>query len=182
MNMLIRINCFYETNVANKQHIAIDAQPVTENLLELIMSKMRSSAEDIQTALKVIACFGIQAASSVLNALSSTDKFSKKLAMEEAVKDGFVDFDGVYYRFVHDSIRESAYALIGELNVKSYHYEIGIALLPSCMDRANDENNEMLFATLDQINHGAKSMLSSQRQRNSIAHLNLEAGMVSMKG
>ena len=161
----------------------IGAQPVTENVLELITSKMRSAAEDTQTALKVIACFGIKVASSVVNALSSTDAFPKLLpAMKEAVQDGFVDFDGVYYRFVHDSVRQSAYALIDKLNVKSYHYEIGIALLPSCMNPANDENNELLFTTLGQINHGAENMFTSPSQMADVAQLNLQAGVASMKG
>ena len=166
------------------KNIDIAAQPVTDNVLELIMSKMRSVDEDVQTALKVISCFRCRVAASVISALSFTQQFSRlETAMDKALQDGFIDFNGAYYCFVHDSIRESAYALIDESGVKSYHYEIGIALYPSCMkSRANDENNEMLFSTLDQVNYGAESILSSQQQRTSIAQLNLEAGMASLKG
>ena len=159
----------------------IIAKPITNNVLELITSKMHTLTQRLQTALKVASCFGIKVLSSIVKSLSSTQQYSGiQNDMEDAVEDGFIDFDGTHYRFSHDKVRQASYELIGDTVTNQFHFEIGMALYESV---AKDDNvsNEVLFTTVEQINHGEHSLIDDESQRLSIAKLNYEAGLASLK-
>jgi hypothetical protein len=49
------------------------------------------------------------------------------------------------------------------------------------MSQDDDEEEAMLLTTIEQINYGVPSLLSSLEQRTSIARLNYKAGLLSMK-
>jgi predicted ATPase len=161
---------------------SIANQPITGNVLQLISKKMNSLSDDIQNALKVVSCFGVKLLSSIAKDLSGNSPFlNLEHCIDGAVQNGILEFDGVFYRFGHDKIRESAYALMSEDEKVRYHFEIGMSMYYSCCNKGQDEDEEMLFATIEQINHGVPSLLSSPEQQTSIARLNYKAGLASMK-
>jgi predicted ATPase len=161
---------------------SIAAQPITGNVLQLISKKMNSLSNDIQNALKVVSCFGMKLLSSIVKDLSGNSKFQTlQDCIDDAVQHGILEFDGVFYRFGHDKIRESAYALMSEDEKVRYHFDIGMSMYYSSCNKGQEEDEEMLFTTIEQINHGVPSMLSSLEQQTSIARLNYKAGLASMK-
>ena len=156
---------------------AISSQPITDNVLQLITSKMNTLSENAQTALKVASCFGIKVLASVVQSLSDTQQYSSLQAdIDYTVEEGFIDFDGVHYRFAHDKVRQASYELISANDRSQYHFEVGLALVGSCMGQDEYKNNDFLFATVEQLNYGAPSLLNDSNLRTSIARLNYKAG------
>jgi predicted ATPase len=162
---------------------SIAAQPITGNVLQLISKKMNSLSDDIQNALKVVSCFGMKLLSSIVKDLSGKSKKFQNLqhSIDDAVQNRILEFDGVFYRFGHDKIRESAYELMSEDEKVRYHFEIGMSMYSCYMSQDDDEEEAMLLTTIEQINYGVPSLLSSLEQRTSIARLNYKAGLLSMK-
>jgi predicted ATPase len=154
--------------------------PVTNNVLQLIAAKMNSLPNDAQMALKVASCFGIKVLASVIKSLSETDQYSTlQVDIDNAVKEGLIDFDGKCYKFAHDKVREASYELIGDADRKRFHFEIGMAIYSSSVFQ--DDDDDKLFTTAEQINYGVPSLVCGELHRISISKLNHKAGLTSMK-
>jgi predicted ATPase len=86
--------------------------PMTDNVLQLITAKMSTLPMNSQMALKVASCFGIKVLASIVQSLSETDQYSTlQVDIDNAVKEGFIDFDGKHYKFSHDKVREGKWQL-----------------------------------------------------------------------
>jgi predicted ATPase/signal transduction histidine kinase/tRNA A-37 threonylcarbamoyl transferase component Bud32 len=97
-----------------------------------------------------------------------------------ATPDGGTGLEGVIaldswqvsYRFLHDRVQQAAYSLIPEERRPGVHLRIGQLMLSALKSEAR---NEQLFAIAGHLNRGAP-LLGSQRERDELAELNLEAG------
>ena len=139
---------------------------------------MHSLSEDAQAALKIASCFGTTMPAFIVQALSGTRQYSNlQHTVSYAVQEGFIDFDGTNYRFVHDKVKQSAYDLIESSAKDRFHFEIGMALYSSFVSQDDDK----LLTVIEQINYGVPSLLSSPSQRISIAQLNFRAGQLAAK-
>ena len=139
---------------------------------------MHSLSGDIQTALKIASCFGIKVPAFIVDALSGTQQYTNlQQTIKCAVQEGYIDFDGTYYRFAHDKVKQSAYELIESSAKDRFHFEVGMALY-SCFVSQDDDK---LFTVIEQINYGVPSLLSSPSQQISIAKLNYRAGQLAAK-
>lgn len=90
------------------------AEDITDNVLQLLSFKMNGLPGNVQTLLKVMACFGTSTNESVIGYLSESSEYAGvRNGLEGALLDGFIakDKEG-YFKFVHDKIREAAYNLI----------------------------------------------------------------------
>jgi predicted ATPase len=94
----------------------VSSMDVTGNVLYLLSSKMSGLSSNIQSALKVAACFGIKITRSVVATLGTDQEHSDILDnLEQVVKEGFMVKDSTSdFKFVHDKVREAAYSLIPE--------------------------------------------------------------------
>ncbi|KAL3817371.1 hypothetical protein ACHAXA_005006 [Cyclostephanos tholiformis] len=94
----------------------VSSMDITGNVLYILSSKMSGLSSNIQSALKVAACFGIKIKQSVVENLSADpEHLDIRDKFDLVVKEGFMVKGGTLeFKFVHDKVREAAYDLIPE--------------------------------------------------------------------
>lgn len=80
------------------------------------------------------------------------------------------------FRWAHDQIHAAAYELIPANKKISSHLLIGSRIY---MNTQSDQLSEVIFDIVNNMNIGIE-LMTSQEQRNEVAHLNLTAGKKSM--
>jgi predicted ATPase len=162
----------------------IEAQNITDNVVALLLSKLRKLPENTQQLLELAACIG---AEFDLETLAIVFKQSPKTVFQEllaAIQAGLVqpiseldeDLLVQEYRFLHDRVQQAAYALIDELQKQEVHLQIGRNLLEKT---SPEQQAEQLFEIVDHFNYGTE-LITDQLERNEIAKLNLRAGQKAL--
>jgi PAS domain S-box-containing protein len=158
----------------------IDAQNITDNVVELLLSKLKKLPEATQQQLQLAACIG---AEFDLETLAIVCEQSPAIVFQDllaAAQVGFIqpiselDEDLLIqdYKFLHDRVQQAAYALIDEAHKQVVHLQIGRNLLEkTLLERRSDR----LFEIVDHLNHGLE-LVTDQAERDEIARLNLMAG------
>jgi predicted ATPase len=85
----------------------VNIQDVTDNVLQLITSKMSNLEQVDKEILKVASCFGIKVKAAIVKVLSESSRFSG-FALTRAVEQGFMERNGNNYKLVHDKVRGAA--------------------------------------------------------------------------
>jgi histidine kinase len=168
----------------------IQATPITDNVVELMVAKMQKLSESSQQLLKFAACIGNQFDSKTLSIVSKKTQAETSDALWEAVQEGFIlpfgdeykylqiyaqegsDEVAVLYKFLHDRIQQSAYSLISEVDKKQVHLKIGQLLLESTPSELLEDK---IFDIVNQLNMGIE-LITEQEKKDNLAQLNLIAG------
>ncbi|MBD2215101.1 AAA family ATPase [Nostoc linckia FACHB-104] len=162
----------------------IEAQNITDNVVDLLLSKLKKLPEVTQQLLQLAACIGCKFD---LETLAIVCKQSPKIVFQDlltAVQTGFIqplsELDENLlvqeYKFLHDRVQQAAYALIDESQKVGVHLQIGRNLLEKTSPK---QLAERLFEIVDQLNYGTE-LISEQFERNEIAKLNLQAGQKAL--
>ncbi|MGQ4646226.1 AAA family ATPase [Lyngbya aestuarii] len=157
----------------------IQAQNITDNVVELMLLKLWKLPENTQQILRLAACIG---AEFDLETLAIVCKQSLKTVFQNlltAVQAGFIqpiselDEDLLVqdYKFLHDRVQQAAYALIDESQKQVVHLQIGHNLLEKALPELLSQR---LFEIVDHLNHGIE-LVTDQPERDEIAKLNLMA-------
>lgn len=166
----------------------IEAMDITDNVVELMIRKLRKLSDSTQQILQLAACVGN---SFDLPTLSIIYKRSAavtyhdllpaiqeglilpiselKISVEEIRDMRLVTLD---FRFLHDRVQQAAYALIDESCKKTVHLQIGRLLL---QNSSPETLSEQIFEIVDHLNLGIE-LISDESEQNEIAKLNLIAG------
>jgi PAS domain S-box-containing protein len=158
----------------------IEAKNITDNVVELMIDKLKKLPQATQEVLRLAACVG---ADFDLNTLSI---ICEKLPAEifshlvVAIQLGLIlpkcELDENLlvqeYEFLHDRVQQAAYALIDESHRQVVHLQIGRNLLRKT---SPERLSERLFEIVDHLNHGIE-LATAQSERDKIARLNLIAG------
>ncbi|KYG00480.1 protein kinase [Sorangium cellulosum] len=166
----------------------IESRNITDNVVELMIDKLRGLPADTQRALMSASCLGNRfdlGRLAVILEATRGDAHRRLLPalheglivplspMEPAVPDDlaaplvFPD-----YRFLHDRVQQAAYAMVDEGERGGLHADIGRLLLRSLGGRAPEEE---VFDIVHHLNRGA-DRLSDAAERRRLAELNLLAG------
>ncbi|MBP0016338.1 MAG: AAA family ATPase [Cyanobacteria bacterium SBLK] len=167
------------------QIIALD---ITDNVVDLMIDKLRKMQDTTQTVLRLAACIGN---SFDLDMLSIIYKQSKPETFQEllpAIQQGLIqplsDLEVTSeallestlivrdYKFRHDRIQQAAYSLTDSELVKSVHLQIGRSLLANFSKGKIEEN---LFTLLDHFNKGI-DLIEEKSEKNKLLEMNLYAG------
>ncbi len=164
---------------------AISNRELADNVVSLMVGKIRSMPARTQKVLPLAACIGGVFDLRTLAVVNRTSVQSTVGDLWPALIEGLIvplddsyrlleqfDTDQTRYRFVHDRIQQAAYSLIDERAFRALHLLIGEQMLQR-LDP--DEVDQRLFEIANHLNL-AGSLIESDTMRLRLAELNLKAG------
>ena len=167
-------NWIWETSVG---------EDLMDDVVELMISKMRRLSFKSQYIIKTAACIDSQISLDKLAVASGlhqnalvpylTDLVSQGLLTASSTFKYLNDADGpieVFFRFLHDRIRQAAYSITDESD--KYHLKIGLRF----WEKLNQESSDItVFDVVKQCNRAFDRLPS--KKRIALANLNLNAGL-----
>ena len=150
----------------------IHAKGYTNNIVELMVGKVRRLSAETQIVLQKLACLGNAAEVSTLALVCGTAEAQVHADLFEAVRAALVTPQEGSYRFIHDRVQEAAYSLIPEESRAETHLGIGRLL---AAHTPPEEREEAIFEIVNQLNRGI-ALITSRDEREQLAELNLIAG------
>jgi PAS domain S-box-containing protein len=150
----------------------IRAKGYSNNVVDLMLGKLRRLPRHTQDALEHLASLGNVAEITLLSAALGQSGEEVDAALLEAVRAGLIVRLEQSYAFLHDRIQEAAYALVPESEREAMHLRVGRRLLANLKADALAEH---LFDVAGQFNSGAKQLVDPDEKAQAAA-LNLRAG------
>jgi PAS domain S-box-containing protein len=150
----------------------IAAEGFTDNVADLMLSKLKRLPPRTQKALRQLACLGNSAEITTFSTVRGRSEKEIHSDLWEAVRNGLVLHQRASYTFLHDQVQEAAYALIPPELRDRGHLRIG-RLLIGKMTR--DQVAEKIFDIVNQFNAGL-SLITDPHEKEQVAELNLAAG------
>jgi PAS domain S-box-containing protein len=150
----------------------IRAKSYTDNVVDLMVGKLRRLSSTTQEALKQLACLGNVAPIATLSLVHGTTEEAMHTPLWKAVHAGLVVHQDSAYKFLHDRIQQAAYSLIPDEQRADVHLRIGRAMLASM---TADEFAEHLFDIANQLNRGATRLIDGD-EKAQVATIDLRAG------
>ncbi len=150
----------------------IHARGYTDNVVDLLLSKLRRLPETTQDALQQLACLGNVGDIATLRLVQRESEAALDAALSEAERAGLVCRRDGAFCFLHDRVEEAAYTLIPEGERAAAHLTIGQRLVAHTPP---EEVEESVFDIVGQLNRGI-ALIASGEEREWVAELNLIAG------
>ncbi|WP_439370346.1 AAA family ATPase [Bradyrhizobium sp. DASA03120] len=149
----------------------IRARDYTDNVVDFILGKLRLLPEATRAVLQRLACLGNGATAVALGLVQEDTEESLHASLWPAVRARLISRQQGAYRFLHDRVREAAYALIPENERAAIHLGIGRRLAAQSLATVE----ETVFEIVGQLNRGS-ALISARGERKRLAELNLLAG------
>ncbi|QDL09747.1 serine/threonine protein kinase [Brasilonema octagenarum UFV-E1] len=167
----------------------IQARDFTDNVVELMVSKIQKLSSDTQEVLKLAACIGHQF--DIQTIANISEKLPEEIlkSLCEPIEEGFIlllkdayksidpdslqETDSVKgeYKFAHDRIQQAAYFLIPQEHRSAVHQKVGQLLLKNTPQDKRERKN---FDIVNQLNLSIE-LINHQSYRDELASLNLMA-------
>src|SRR6516165_4049259 len=150
----------------------IRAKGYTDNVAEFMAGKLNRLSPNTQEILKRFACLGsgMEVATASLVVGRTPEAIDSEI--EEAVRVRLISRTDIAYVFLHDRVREAAYASIPDNEKPGLHLHLGRRLAELTPP---DQIEEKIFEIVNQLNR-AVALVNSVKERDRIAELNLKAG------
>jgi predicted ATPase/signal transduction histidine kinase/DNA-binding NarL/FixJ family response regulator len=150
---------------------AIRGQGFTDNVVELMLGKLKRFSAATQEAIKLAACLGHTAEAATLALICEWPDEQLHAALGETIDEGLLLRQDGSYTFLHDRVQEAAYALIPEEQRPAQHLRIGRLL---AAHTPAEEREAAIFEIVNQLNRGA-ALISSGEEREQLVEFNLIA-------
>jgi PAS domain S-box-containing protein len=150
----------------------IHAKSYTDNVVELMVGRLKRLSAPTQEALKQLACLGNVVEIPTLTLVHGESAEAMHAALAEGLQAGLVFQQENAYKFLHDRIQQAAYSLIPEARRAETHLRIGRTLLAGMTPDALADH---LFEVASQLNRGA-ALLVDPDEKAQVAALALRAG------
>ncbi|MBD3887029.1 serine/threonine-protein kinase PknK [Phormidium tenue FACHB-886] len=167
-------NLSWQWNIAQ-----IEAQNITDNVVELLLLKLKKLPENTQQLLRLAACIGaefdLETLAIVCEQSPQVISLDLLAAIQAEVIQPISELDENLliqeYKFLHDRVQQTAYALIEQSQRQIVHLQIGHNLFEKT---GSESLSDWLFEIVDHLNHGIE-LVGDRAERNEIARLNLLA-------
>lgn len=161
----------------------IEATGITDNVVELMISKLKKQPSSTQRVLRLAACVGASFDLTTLSIICEELPSQIFSDLMPAIQSGLIlplsELDSLLliqdYKFLHDRVQQAAYALIDEEQKKAVHLQIGRLLLQNTSLFVSEE----IFEIVDHLNLGIE-LVNSQEERSQISQLNWKAGQKAL--
>ncbi|BAY50248.1 serine/threonine protein kinase and signal transduction histidine kinase with GAF and PAS/PAC sensor (plasmid) [Scytonema sp. HK-05] len=158
----------------------IKAKNITDNVVELIIGKLKQLPEHTQQVLSLAACVGPEFDLATLAVICEQPAIEIFAELTTAIQSELIlatlELDENLliqnYKFSHDRVQQAAYGLIAEEQQQVVHLQIGYLLLQSSESETTPHN---LFEVVDHLNLG-RHLVTDWQERDKLARLNLLAG------
>jgi predicted ATPase/signal transduction histidine kinase len=147
----------------------IRAERHTDNVVDLMVGKLRELPAETQRALTLAACIGAIVDAQAMDAVLGVDA---EPVLRAALEADLLLRAEQAYRFPHDRVQEAAYLLIPESERAATHLRIGRTLWARA---GPDELPDRVFEIVNQLNRGV-DLITARDERERVAELNLLAG------
>lgn len=153
----------------------IRARGVTDNVVDLLLVKLRRLPPKTQVAIFEMACLGNRVETAMLAAAHGGTEEEVHVALAEAVQAGLVFCSERGYRFLHDRVQEAGYALLPPRERPGMH--LGIARRLSAR-LSEEEIADRVFELTGQWNRSAEQ-ITDAAEIAALIRLNAMAGAKS---
>ena len=171
---------------------AIQLVEITDNVIELMIRKIRGLPTKTQQLLKKASCIGNEFSLDILTQLHESTYFQCMLDLDSAIKAGLIyplkgghlscslyqgekfqqleEFN-IHYRFLHNRIHRAAYSLNNQESSEILHHKLGWLL----QDSLTSGNEAKIYEIVQHFNLGSR-FIESLQAKIDLAQLNLTAG------
>ena len=165
----------------------IEQCAITDNVVELMIQKLKKLPESTQQILRLVACLGNQFDLNTLSLIHEKEASETFQALLPAIQEGLIlptsDLEAksvelthyplliLNYKFLHDRVQQAAYTLIEDSQKKAVHLRIGRQILANT---PKEYRSERIFELVDHLNVG-RSLILDKEEQMELAILNLEA-------
>lgn len=171
---------------------------VSDNVVELLIIKLKKCSIETQELLEIAACIGNHFDVRLIAKIIDKPLNYVTSRLMEAIEEGLIlpsDELQSYlwidakemnengknvsqaFRFLHDKVQQAAYQLMDAETRKITHYKIGLFLLKKYRDEQLEEH---IFEVMAQLNHAADLIVES-KERHEYAEMNLIAAGKAMR-
>lgn len=150
----------------------IRAKGFTDNVVELMVEKLKRLPPETQKLLQQFACMGNSADFEMLRIGYQGSVEDMHDHLWEAVRSGLIFRADNSYGFMHDRVQEAAYSLIPKGLRAEAHLRIGLLLVEHT---PAERREEAIFEIVNQLNRGSH-LITFVEDRERVAELNLIAG------
>jgi PAS domain S-box-containing protein len=150
----------------------IRAKGFTENVVDFIAAKLSRLPDRTRDFIAKLACLGNSGQSTTLSMAFGLSEDEIHATLWEAVRTGLISRLEDEYCFLHDRVREAAYALLSADERVAMHLQIGRILAART---APAEIDKTIFEIVNQLDRGA-ALIQSPEEQQQVANLNLRAG------
>jgi predicted ATPase/signal transduction histidine kinase/tRNA A-37 threonylcarbamoyl transferase component Bud32 len=154
---------------------AARARGYGDNVVDLMLVKLRRLPAEVREAVALAACVGNTADAGALAVLRGRSEEETHRDLWEPVREGLLVRSGGTYGFSHDRVQQAAYALIPEDRRAREHLTIGRMLLAHT---PGERLGERVFDIVSQLNRGA-DLIEAPAERRRLAELDLLAGQTA---
>lgn len=167
---------------------------ITENVVDLMLEKLRELPESTREVLKIASCIGrrfdLETLEAIINRLQGTSETAFNAVhqhLKKSKKEGFVLKEKGEYLFSHDRIHYSVNQLSSRLFRQKVHLHIGrlffsrlISQQTISIDNIEAINTEDTFNIVTHWNKG-RQFIDNKIEKSQLATLNLIAGKKALK-
>ncbi|HKE13493.1 MAG TPA: hypothetical protein VKB80_01395, partial [Kofleriaceae bacterium] len=150
---------------------AIRTAGITDDVVELMIEKLRRLSPAAQEAIRTGACIGNVFPVALIATIAQRDAPAVRADLDPSIEAGFVTAEGDEIRFVHDRIQQAAYGLIPEAERDEFHLQVGRLLLRGMSEA---ERTEHVFGIVLHLNR-ARRLIESAAERRQLLELNVIA-------